>query len=189
MNTTFVIEKNTKASLLPKRYQRFSRNGCLKLITMFLVLSTMLGCGSGDVADKMFAEANDMNIKRVSSLYAVYQAQHKFKGPKDEAELKSFVSQQNEKQLARIGVDPANLDELFISERDNQPFKIRWELVAKPRQGPVPIVFEQTGVDGKFMVAFSSYICREVEKVEYDELWAGKRDEEIPDANRGGTRR
>lgn len=151
----------------------------------FVVLAS--GCGAGDSADEMFADANDMNIKRVSSLYAVFQGQHKYKGPKDEAELKAFVAKQNKKHLARIGVNPDKLDQLFISERDDQPFKIRWELICMPRSAPKPIVFEQEGVNGKYMVAFSSYVCKEVDKAEYDRLWEGEMDDMAPDDNRGGV--
>lgn len=160
---------------------------CTLSAVLAVLVTVVSGCGSGDAADQMFAEANDMNIKRVSSLYAVFQGQHKYKGPKDEAEFKSFISQQNEKHLKRIGVDPSKLDELFLSERDNQPFNIRWELVCQPRSAPKPIVFEKDGVDGKYMVAFSSYVCKEVDKAEYDRLWEGKMDNVAPDANRGGT--
>lgn len=157
----------------------------LVLLSLLGVLLNFPGCG-GEPAAQMMAEVNDLNIKRVSSLYAVYQGQHNFKGPTDEAELKTFIAQQDATRLKNIGVDPAKLDKLFVSERDKQPFKIRWGLTSLPRQGPIPIVFEQAGSDGKFMVAFSSYICKEVEQVEYDRLWAGTLDQEPADANRGG---
>lgn len=159
-------------------------------ITSAICLSAILwlsvGCGSGDVAGDMFAKANDINIKRLSSLYAVYSAQHGYTGPKDEAEFKAFIAKQDKKRLKMIGVDPENLDKLFVSERDNQPFRIRWELQVRPRQAPIPIVFEEDGEGGKKMVAFSSYVCREVDHQEYDKLWNGEMDDLEAETNRGG---
>ena len=119
------------------------------LACLLAVLWLSTGCGSGDVAGDMFAKANDVNIKRVSSLYSVFVAQHGYKGPKDEAEFKAFIGKQDKKRLKMIGVDPDNLDELFTSERDNKPFKIRWDLQVRPRQAPIPIVFEEDGEGGK----------------------------------------
>lgn len=156
------------------------------LTCLLALLCMSTGCGSGDVAGDMFAKANDVNIKRVSSLYSVYAAQHGYKGPKDEAEFKAFISQQDVKRLKMIGVDPENLDALFISERDNKAFRIRWELSVKPRQAPIPIVFEEDGEGGKKLVAFSSYVCREVDHQEYDKLWRGEMDDIEADTNRGG---
>ena len=153
---------------------------------LLAVLWLSPGCGPGDVAGDMFAKANDVNIKRLSSLYSVFSAQHGYQGPKDEAEFKAFIGQQDKKRLKMIGVDPENLDALFISDRDNKPFRIRWELSVKPRQAPIPIVFEEDGEGGKKMVAFSSYVCREVDQEEYDKLWRGEMDDIEADTNRGG---
>ena len=159
----------------------------LTLLTCLLAIQWLTaGCGSGDVAGDMFAKANNINIKRLSSLYSVYSAQHGYKGPKDESEFKAFIGQIDRKRLEMIGVDPDDIDGLFVSERDNQPFRIRWDLPVRPRQGPIPIVFEEDGEGGKKMVAFSSYVCREVDHEEYDRLWRGEMDEIEADTNRGG---
>lgn len=148
-------------------------------------LSLFLGC-SRDKADEMFASVNASNIQRVANLYCVYQAQNNFVGPENEEQFKNFISQMHPSRHKSYGINVDRLDELFISERDNQPLKIRWKLVAKPRQGPIPIAFESEGRNGKFMVAFSSFEIGEFDLAEYEQLWAGKRDEEISADNRGG---
>ena len=38
----------------------------------------------------------------------------------------------------------------------------------------------------KNIVAFSSYVCREVDQEEYDKLWKGEMDDIEADTNRGG---
>jgi hypothetical protein len=140
------------------------------------VLLLAAGCG-GDKSTKLLQELNDSNIKRVSMLYTVFQGQHGMRGPKDENELKDFISSQGPRALERIGVSLDELESLFLSERDNEPFKIRYGLKTNARQSPVPIVFETVGVDDKFMVAFSGFVCKEVDKAKYDQLWEGEEDE------------
>ena len=137
-------------------------------------LLVVAGCGGGDKSTKLLQKLNDSNIKRVSMLYTVFQGQHGMKGPKDENELKDFISSRGSKALARIGVSSDNIQSLFVSERDDEPFKIRYGLKTNSRQPPVPIVFESVGVEDKFMVAFSGFVCKEVDKATYDQLWEGE---------------
>lgn len=143
----------------------------------------IIGCGR-DKATQLFNEVNQSNIQRVANLYCVFQAQNNFKGPQNEEELKAFIAEMHPSRYKFYGINPDKIDGLFISERDKKPFKIRWELQATSRQGPVPIVFESEGLRGKFLVAFSSFELREVEQFDYEELWAGKRDGDVPDGER-----
>ncbi len=147
------------------------------LLVASLLITSAIGCGSGPNTDAMFADANDMNIKRLATLYSVYQIKHKWKGPKDNDEFKSFIAQQSSQRLKRIGVDPGKIDDLFVNDRDGQPFKIRWELEGNARGPSKPVVFESKGVDGKFLVAFTGNLMREVDQSDYDRLWEGKGDD------------
>lgn len=144
---------------------------CLPLSVLLCL--TLSGCG-GDKAARMYSKAFDSNIKTVSNLYCIYQGRHRQKGPEDEAELKDFVRQLPAEYLEKFGVDLEQLDELFVSPRDGQPFDIRWGLKFQIPQAPMPIVFEKEGVDGKYEVGFSSFIVKEVDKQEYDKLWSEK---------------
>lgn len=167
-------------------FRKIGWGNMLMLVVVILALATnlLIGCAR-DKASEMFAAVNSTNIQRVANLYCVYQAQNNFVGPKDESELKRFIAEMHPSRHKYFGVDVNRLDELFISERDKKPFRIRWELVAKPRQGPIPIAFESEGRNGMFMVAFSSFEVGEFEKFDYDQLWAGRRDEEMLNSNRG----
>lgn len=133
------------------------------------------GCKPAVNPDKMFSKAVDTNAKRLGTMYTQFQTQNVqtgFMGPKDKDEFVAFIKKQNPVHLARIGIDWNDLDTLFVSERDNQPYKIRWEVQSESRGPAQPVVFEQTGVDGQFVVGFTGFMQKTVDKSEYDRLWA-----------------
>lgn len=172
---------------------RGSRRRVFLLAANFLSLIAIIaisfvGCG-GNPGAEMFASVSGTNIQRLANLYCVFQAQHNFRGPNDEQQFKTFIANMHPSHLKNYQVDVSNLDQLFISERDRQPFKIRWELQANPRQAHVPLIFEQQGIDGKLMIGFSGFEVREVGKAEYDEYWTGIKDNEVPASNRGNVGR
>ncbi len=144
-------------------------NKPLLIFSAFLIaIST--GCG-GPTAEDLLAAANDNNIKRVTNLYAAFQSRHNWKGPKDEADFKSFLNNWNPKKLSNIGVDPNAIEEVFISNRDGEPFKIRYGIPGHVLGSDDPVAFETTGVDGKRMVGFLNMTTKEVDAAEYDSLW------------------
>ncbi|MEN0110145.1 MAG: hypothetical protein AAF805_05440, partial [Planctomycetota bacterium] len=74
-------------------------------------------------------------------------------------------------KLERIGVDAASIDGLFVSERDGQPFNIRFGVRGSAMGSKEPVVFEAEGEDGRRMVGFLNMTSKEVESPEYDRLW------------------
>jgi hypothetical protein len=141
------------------------------------LIAALIGCSKGPSADAMFAENSDINIKRLAWLYGVFQVNHNWNGPKDEAEFRKFIESQNPKRLSKIGIEMSSLENLFVSERDNQPFKIRWQVLGSPRGPEKPVIFEAAGVDGKFQIGFTGNKLVEVEQSEYDRLWSGESDD------------
>lgn len=125
----------------------------LILCFIALVPFCLIGCGQGKL-DVKAAFSN--NIRKVHVCYVKYMEAHNARGPKDEAEFKKFIhnNQQLLLMLKRIDVTPENLDDIFTSERDGEPFLIRYGL--KGLQTSHAIVFEKTGVDGKRFVAFGT---------------------------------
>jgi hypothetical protein len=138
-----------------------------------VVVCCALGCGDDGGAGAL-AEANSTNIQRLTNLYFTFQSNNDFRGPKDEAEFKAFLTGYNPEKLKRIGIDPATIDALFVSDRDSQPFKIRYGVRGNAMGSTEAVVFESTGVDGKRQVGFLNFTQREVDAAEYDALWAGK---------------
>lgn len=153
---------------------------------LFVVLGTALlfaGCGGAD-ADSMIAAANDTNVKRLATMYTFFHIQNKSKGPKNEEQLRTFIESQDAKRLKRGGIDASKLDELFVSERDGEPFVVRYGVNTVVFGPPLPVIFESTGIDGMRQVGFSDGPMKEVDEDEYDRLMAGKADKEKVDYGR-----
>ena len=138
-----------------------------------LMLGVFAGCGRSIDPDEAIASVNETNIQRLANLYFTYQMKNAWHGPADEAEFKKFISSYNTKKLTRIGIDPSAIDELFVNERDGQPFKIRYSVAGSAMGSSEPVIFESVGVHGKRMVGFLNMEQREVDEAEYNDLWAG----------------
>ena len=145
------------------------------LVAAMLAVATASGCGGSDVADKVGA-MNDSNIKRVANLYMAHQFRKGMRGPADEAAFKNFI--QNEmapRKLEMMQVDRNKVDELFTSERDGQPFQLRYGISGGP-SAKLAVVFEQQGDGGKRLVAFTDGTVEEADEARYRELQDGKGD-------------
>ena len=143
-------------------------------VTALLALAVLSGCtGSVDPSNAV-AAANSSNIQRVANLYLAYQGDNNWVGPTDEEKFREFIRNLSPQILNRISVDPANLDQVFVSERDGQPFKIRYKVVGNSMGSTEPVVFESVGVDGQRMVGTLGMTQLEVDDAEYESLWAGK---------------
>jgi hypothetical protein len=150
-------------NLTPMR--RLLLGGCL-------LSATHLGCTSRTDPDAAIASVNTTNLQRLANLYYTYQSLHDWHGPRDEADFKSFLRGYNQHKLTRIGVDPNDIDKLFINEHDGQPFKIRYGVMGSSMGSSAPVVFESTGNGGKRLVGFLNMEQREVDDAEYNTLWS-----------------
>jgi hypothetical protein len=146
------------------------------LLVLSLLLLGLVGCG-GNKGNEMIAANNDTNIKRLGTMYGFFQLKNQFKGPKDEAEFKKFIGEQDAGRLALAGITGSKVDDLFLSERDKQPFKIRYGVNTQLRGPSLPVIFEATGAEGKRQVSFTGGSMQEVDSTKYDELWSGKGDQ------------
>lgn len=148
-----------------------------RLIAVMIVVACLVGavgCSSGSVSNQV-AALNDSNIKQLANLYYAYQRAHGFQGPKDEDALKQFVkNDMDPKKLQMMKVDATKLDTLFISDRDQRPFVVKYS-TGGGLGANVPVVFEKTGVNGKRQVGFTGSIVEEVDDAKYNELWEGHR--------------
>lgn len=160
----------------------FNIVGCLLLSTVIF----SLGCGGAD-SKSMIADANDNNVKRLATAYSFFHLKNKFKGPQDETEFKKFISEQDPARMELAGIDVNDVDQLFVSERDEMPLKIRYGMNTRIRGPSLPVVFEETGVDGMRQVGFTNGSMQEVDDTEYEALFAGERDQVKVDENRGGS--
>jgi hypothetical protein len=113
--------------------------------------------GSGCSSDGPPQSESDKHIKALVVLYGKFIPRNRGVGPASEEAFKKFIKSLNAQEVQHLGVDPANIDALFISPRDNQTYAFAWGIKADP--GPDgkgrAIVWEQTGVKGKRMVGDS----------------------------------
>jgi hypothetical protein len=155
--------------IMPQITKAMSDRRYLGIASVVLAIVFFTGCS--DQRASAVAERNASNIQRLTNMYTAFQAGRFGVGPKDEAELKTFLKAESPDRLRMMGVDPGNLDAVFTSDRDHKPFKVRYGL---NRGATSPIVFEQEGVGGKKDVCFSGGTVEEVDANRYNELWDGK---------------
>ena len=107
-----------------------------------IAIMISLGCGGGPNADKMFADRFDTKIKKLAVLYSTFQARNNWTGPADDAEFRTYIDSVSETRLGRLNITKSEVDGLFQSERDGQPYRIRWSMVGGNGVPPKPILFE-----------------------------------------------
>ena len=150
-------------------------------VVSVLVLSGFVGstgCGSGSpqaAAKAVVRRYNDTNGKRLANFYGQYQSEFP-SGPKDEQTLKQFIAGRSPAALEEMGVKAEGVDGLFVSERDKQPYYIRYGL-KRPTGGRQALVCEAQGVGGKSLVVFSGPKEVEVLVAELDAYKKGEKDE------------
>lgn len=156
----------------PREFYSFS-------ITAFSVTTLLLafvgGCFSDSSAERMVRDANRSNIQRLTNLYTRHQMQRGSQGPKNEQEFRKYIEGVDKETLEKMDIDLAQIDDLFTSERDNQPFEIRYGVRSSFREGMVGLVFEAEGVGGVRQVGFSTIAIKEIEDDSlYSDLRQGK---------------
>jgi hypothetical protein len=132
----------------------------------------LAGCSQDQTASQVSA-MNATNLQRLTNLYAAYMAAHGWQGPKTEADLKEFIKAFDPNKLAMMHVDAANVDAIFVSERDGKPFKVRYGQGGGPGAA-VAVTFEQEGHEGKKQVGLTNGTQEDADPARYNELWSGK---------------
>ena len=143
-------------------------------LTMLVLAICLIGglCGcSGRSGLSEFKDRNKTNVAKVSTCFKIY-ASRNGEAPESQEQLVAFLSEERvAKNLERLGVDPLGLDEIFISERDGEPLKIRWGTKWNPDLS-IPVAFETVGVDGVRLVG-ADVVIEVSDDSEYEELWQG----------------
>jgi hypothetical protein len=116
------------------------------------------GCRSGGEPEP---EAK-VRLNRLLRLYQAYVEKNR-KGPPNEQALRAFGQKLSaqERDEFLIGDD---LDGIFTSPRDQQPFVVRYNLKLEPGGPTRTVAWEAVGKDGKRFVALSTLYVEE-----YDE--------------------
>jgi hypothetical protein len=146
------------------------------------VLAIFVLAGCGDNVAKQVGDMNKSNIQRISNLYAAFQnTKGGGRGPKDQAELAQFIKEFDPNKLQMMGVNANAIEQLFTSERDGKPFRVRYK-VGGGRGSVDPVTFEQEGKDGKKQVGFTGGKVEEVDDARYQAYLSGKKPADVASA-------
>ena len=128
-----------------------------------LVALTLVGCGAqSDVAQRQ----ETTHLRSLVSLYR-HAASTLGRPPADEVEFKDFIRNKAKAMVDALKI--ANVDELFVSERDGQPFVVLYGR-RPPEVAPDLVAYERTGVAGKRYVGYSLGVVQEVDEQRFAEL-------------------
>lgn len=142
---------------------------------LLIALVAFSGCGGGNSDDAMIKDANKLNIQRLTNLYTRHQMQNSSQGPKNEQEFKKYIQGVDSATLEKMGIDLADINSLFVSDRDQQPFEIRYGVAASFRGDAVGLIFEKQGLNGVRQVGLSTIAVKEIEDdQQYSQLLAGR---------------
>jgi hypothetical protein len=143
--------------------------GMIRLIATGALLAMVAGCSATPPAA---TTPERLPLRHLAVLYGKYRSGHQGRPPKDEAEFKQFLKGLDAQQLASAGVSTAEVDSLFISPRDNQPYDVRYNDPPPPEgpDGPSAVVVERTGVGGKRFVAYSTGKVEEIDDAKYQKV-------------------
>ncbi len=133
----------------------FSRRFAVTTAAIGLILA-VTGCGGGPDGDAILKDANKNNGERLANAYSYYQMSNQV-GPPDVDTFKAFIQNDIPADKKKVmDIPSGSLDELFISERDGQPFYIRPD-VPVPTTGSVAqaVVIETQGVGGTIQVFYT----------------------------------
>ncbi|MBX9581369.1 MAG: hypothetical protein K2X87_13790 [Gemmataceae bacterium] len=142
---------------------------------LFLTTAVLVAAGcSSNPPEQPPPDVTDQNLMHLVQLYSAYQSKHTKKTAKAPApkpgpgkaaaadptipgsadELKTWAKTLPADELQKMGISGGELDGMFVSPRDNQPYGL-----AKPanammaKMGAMKVIFyERDGVDGKHMV-------------------------------------
>lgn len=148
-------------------------------VTVMLGLVIAGGCGpQHEKPESIIARINDSNGKRLANLYAIHQSRHNFAGPADKAAFVKFIQQEMlPSELEGTGVDPNDLERLFVSERDKAPFFIRYGVVAPSwAASHQAVIFEEQGRGGRVAVFLTGPKVVEVAPADVPAYREGKQD-------------
>ncbi len=130
----------------------------------------LLGCGT----EQHVESESEAHLKKLAVGYGRYIRKYG-KTPRNGKALKDFLKTLKKEKSAALIVD--NVEKLFHSPRDNQPYVVNYGLkqqgIPNPHRPPI-IAYEKQGKKGKRLVAFITTEVREVEEAEFQELLKAK---------------
>lgn len=132
-----------------------------RFLGLSLLAVVFAGCGRQQAELKSERDPGERPILKVLSIYSRFQRENN-RSPANTEELKGWLKRQDKTVREQLGAD--DVEKVFISPRDNQPFQIN---PPNPRvmggQGRV-VIYEKVGVDGKRQTASSMATVAEMDE-------------------------
>jgi hypothetical protein len=140
------------------------------LFSLLLAASVLLssGCSGDDALNSPAAK----KLKALGDVYLDYAVAKSGGGPADQAQLVKHMRSMPEFVLRDKGIDPKNLDDLFTSERDQEPFVVLYGTGVTEFSGDSKqvLAYEKTGKNGKRLLVFASTKVAHVDEAELEQL-------------------
>jgi hypothetical protein len=135
-----------------------------------LLLGSLLLHGGCRGAGSRPQPPTEAHLQKLAVFLGRYAAQHQGQSPPDEAAFRQFLAGLDPPELAAMQI--ANIDEILVSPRDNQPYVVRYGLqagVPSPTGSPV-VAYEQSGVGGRRYVAYQLGGVEEIDESRFRQL-------------------
>jgi hypothetical protein len=131
---------------------------------VLLCACALAGCGGGGGGGDL--PEVERRLQTLASMFSRYASNPKNKGklPPDEKALKAFIKSLPPQELTAMKLN--DVDALFISPRDEQPFVVVYQQTPPPVPSGAPVhvvAYERQGVGGKRYVAFATGQLEEVD--------------------------
>jgi hypothetical protein len=143
--------------------------GSLRRFVLPITVAALLGgCGGDDALQSPTAA----RLKGLATMYLDYIVAKGGNAPPSEAELKKHMRSIDAIQLNLAGFERDKIDEAFISERDKEPFVVRYGIAPGTlgaKDGPV-VAHEKTGAGGKKLVVNVGTVVSHVSDNQLQEL-------------------
>ena len=134
-------------------------------ILLILFAISLTGCSASKESEDVAVQRS--NLRSLAAAYGSYQKSNRGRIPKNEKTLRAWI----EKNGGAGDYQAQNIDEMFVSSRDDEPYVV---VYGKPKKGTNVVAYEAVGVDG------SRYIADDLGNVE--ELDAATFGQRVPDA-------
>jgi hypothetical protein len=130
-----------------------------------LGIGCLLVAGCGGPRNPSGAAAQSSRLRALAAFYKQYQDSHRRRPPENEAEFKAYLKTLSPEQLDAWKI--SDIDQAFISERDNEPYVILYgKQAAKARL----IGSEKSGKDGKRMVVHATGQVELADEAQFQKL-------------------
>lgn len=136
------------------------------LVALAVLVLPLFGCGS----KRENVAQIQSNLRPLAMFYGQFQGRNG-RAPASEVEFKAYLRALPPADLTTWGA--TDVDGLFVSSRDGQPYVVLYGDAAKKAPGPADsrvIAYEKTGVGGKRFVATVLGSVEEVDEARFGQL-------------------